>query len=234
MAMRFKIFDQVADLSYGISEKSDGAMELAKAGLAEAKHRSDFFTRQGIDPAKTISLRQPHSAIVKKVGADDLGKVAANVDGLVADAAGLILTVTVADCFPIYFFNQVSRAVGLVHSGWRGTAANIAGEAVKVMPGNPTDVIAGIGPGIQGCHFEIKEDILEKFFQYPEAINHHGNKIFIDLPKIISRQLISAGLKHQNIENCGECTYCLKEKYFSFRRDKPKSVEAMLAYIGLL
>jgi YfiH family protein len=140
----------------------------------------------------------------------------------------------VADCFPVYFFDPVSNTVGLAHSGWRGTVGNIAGEMVKAIAAKSADVIAGIGPGIQVCHFEIKDDILSEFVKYPEAIINSEGKFFVDLPKIISRQLIEAGLKSQNIESSGECTFCLKEKYFSFRRDKPKNVEAMVAYIGLL
>jgi copper oxidase (laccase) domain-containing protein len=90
---------------------------------------------------------------------------------------------------------------------------------------------------------------LEKFAEYPEAVHYRNNKIYVDLPAIIERQLLEAGLQNQNIEIPGECTFCLKEKYFSFRRDpfgkaqgrpersrggdKPKNVEAMVAYIGL-
>jgi polyphenol oxidase len=229
-----KIFDGFKNLKYGISKKSDGAMELATANLMRADNRQNFFQRQGIDALKIISPRQIHSAKVEKVGAIQRGKIIPDADGLVTDIPDLFLTVTVADCFPIYFYNKISHSTGLAHSGWRGTVGNLADRTAKVMPGNPADLLAGIGPGIGPCHFEVKDDVLKKFSEYPEAIIKRSGKIFIDLPIIIKEQLINAGLKQQNIENCGECTYCLKEKYFSFRRDKPKNVEAMIAYIGVV
>jgi len=229
----FKNFDGIAGIKYGISEKSDGAMEPARNGLVGADNRRKFFVSQKIDLLNTVSVEQPHSADVVKVFGKDRNKIIPEADGLVTSEKNLFLTITVADCFPIYFYNQVSKSVGIVHSGWRGTVGNIAGQAVKAMGGKSSDIIAGIGPGIQACHFEIKEDVLGKFADYPEAIIHRGKKIFIDLPKIISRQLIEAGLNIDNIESVGQCTFCEKEKFFSYRRDKPNQVEAMIAYIGL-
>jgi YfiH family protein len=167
------------------------------------------------------------------VASGDIGTVIENCDGLATGMPNKFLTVTVADCFPIYFFNPATNTVGLAHSGWRGTVANIPGEMVKVMGKNAGVIMAGIGPGIQSCHFKIKKDILEKFLAYPESIIHRGNKIFIDLPLIIRKQLTKAGVRPKNIENCAECTFCLKDKYFSFRRDKPKAAQTMIAYIGL-
>ncbi len=96
------------------------------------------------------------------------------------------------------------------------------------------DILAGIGPGIRACHFEIKPDVLEEFNDYPLHINFVGQKIFVDLPAIITSQLTAAGVLKQNIADSGHCTYCQKDKYFSFRRDHPKKVRAMVAYIGLI
>jgi hypothetical protein len=229
----FKNFNRVVNLKYGLSKKSDKAMELAMGDLTHANNRRRFFEQQGIDWLKIVSPKQIHSATVVKVGDSDRSKIIPDADGLVTAGRDVFLTVTVADCFPVYFFDPVSNTIGLAHSGWRGTVANISGETAKALAVNPANLIAGIGPGIQACHFEIKEDILEKFDNYPEAIINRGSNFFVDLPLIIKKQLITAGLKSQNIENCGECTYCLKEKYFSFRRDKPENVEAMVAYIGI-
>jgi hypothetical protein len=225
MGLKFSVFNNFP-LKFGISEKSDG-------DLTAADNRRIFFERQGIDEKNIVRLGQIHSATVVKVDDTHRGKIIPNADGLVTEDENLFLTVTVADCFPVYFYNPVLNFIGLVHSGWRGTVANIAGEAVKVMGTKPADLIAGIGPGIQACHFEIKEDVLEKFAKYPKAIIYREGKIFINLPNIIIQQLTDAGLKTANIENCGECTFCKKEKYFSFRRDRPKNVQAMVAYIGM-
>jgi len=233
MPIKFTIFQKFPGLKYGMSEKLDGAMEIAYGDFQQADNRRAFLNRQEIDESKTVSPRQIHSSEVVKVNESHRGKTILDADGLVTNSHNLFLTVTVADCFPIYFYNPASNFIGLAHSGWRGTASNIAGQAIGHISGNPKNIIAGIGPGIGPCHFEIKNDILPKFADYPEAIIKRNVKLFVDLPMIIKKQLIAAGLKVRNIENCGECTFCLKEKYFSYRRDKPKYIEAMIAYIGL-
>ncbi len=232
--MEFKKFKKISKLKYGMSVKSDGAMELAGGNLAFADNRRKFFLKQGINLKYIVTPKLTHSASVLRVDAKKRGEIISETDGLVTSTFGLFLTVTVADCFPVYFYQQSSNTIGLAHSGWRGTVNNIAGQAVKAIAGYPKSIIAGIGPGIQCCHFEIKNDILEKFSGYPEAISKQGGKIFVDLPKIISKQLVTSGLIAKNIESCGECTFCQKEKYFSFRRDKPTNIEAMIAYIGLI
>jgi YfiH family protein len=232
--MEFKKFKKISKLKYGVSVKSDGAMELAGGDLAFADNRRKFFLKRGINLKETVTPKLTHSASVLRVDDKNRGEIISATDGLVTSALGLFLTVTVADCFPVYFYQQGSKTIGLVHSGWRGTVKNIAGQAVKAIAGDPKSIIVGIGPGIQCCHFEIKNDILEKFSEYPEAIRKQDSKIFVDLPKIISKQLIASGLNIKNIESCGACTFCENEKYFSFRRDKPKNIEAMIAYIGLI
>lgn len=209
-------------------------MELAVGDLSKANNRRVYFNRQGVNVLNTVNAGIVHSATVHKVGGDHHGKTISETDALVTGDHNLFLTVTVADCFPVYFYNPALNIIGLAHSGWRGTAGNIVGQAVQTISNNPTNLLAGIGPGIGPCHFEIKDDVLKKFASYPEAVINRGNKLFVDLPMIIKKQLVVAGLKSQNIENCGKCTFCLKEEYFSYRRDKPKSIETMIAYIGLL
>jgi hypothetical protein len=226
----FKIFEPFNNLVVGVSQKSDGPMELADVNLSLAKNRQKFFKKLGVDESKVISPIQSHSIVISKV-VDN--KNQPNADGNTTSIPGLFLTVTVADCFPIYFYNPKTNTIALAHSGWQGTVNNISAEMLKAIGSKSEDVLVGIGPGIQSCHFEIKKDILPNFANYPNAIIERENKIFIDLPKIIISQLEQQGVLNQNIENLNECSYCQTDKYFSFRRDKPEKVQAMLAYIGL-
>src|SRR3989338_7382185 len=103
---------------------------------------------------------------------------------------------------------------------------NIIRTMVKNCGAKADKILVGIGPGIQSCHFEIKK--------YPFSIIKKEGGIFIDLSEIIFQQLKKSGLLLNHIEKSEECTHCLKEKYFSYRRDKPKTLEAMIAYIGLV
>ena len=104
---------------------------------------------------------------------------------------------------------------------------------IAAMKSKPENVLAGIGPGIQKCHFEIKKDVLSNFKRYPSSIIFKNEKIYINLSKIIKDQLVKNGINRKNIELSTVCTFCNKSDYFSFRRDKPKNVSTMLAYIVL-
>jgi polyphenol oxidase len=95
------------------------------------------------------------------------------------------------------------------------------------------NILVGIGPGIRACHFEIKEDTLHNYKKYPEFILQKEDRLFVNLAGIIQQQILTMGIQKENIEDSMLCTFCLEEKYFSYRRDKPENVEAMLAYIGL-
>jgi len=87
-----------------------------------------------------------------------------------------------------------------------------------------------IGPGICDKHFEIKDDVVSSFSAYPDFISHDSG-IRVNLKGIMKKQITEAGVPSENITDSDECTYCLPEKYFSYRRDKAKPFEAQVAYI---
>ncbi len=159
--------------------------------------------------------------------------IAPQTDALVSKEPDIILTLTGADCFPLFFEEKGAGIIGLAHGGWRGIVAGIVAEtqtAINRLGGEPGKTILTIGPGICAKHFEIQEDVLEKFAPYPKYISHNGG-IHVDLKGIIGAQAIASGIAPQNIVDSGECTFCLPQKYFSYRRDKPEYLEAQLAFI---
>jgi hypothetical protein len=226
----FKNFNGFANLKYGISQKSDGSMKVFGDDLNK-KSRESFCASLNI--RDFVSAGLVHGTAIHYAAKSDTNRIIPGTDGLITKQHDQFLTVTVADCFPVYLYNPVLNIVGLFHSGWRGTVGNIASRGIKTIGGNPAEIFAGIGPGIGPCHFEIKKDTLREFVRYPEAVKIREGKFFVNLPMIITKQLTTGGLKKGNIENCGECTYCLSNKYFSYRRDKPREIEAMIAYIGI-
>lgn len=74
---------------------------------------------------------------------------------------------------------------------------------------------------------------MKEFGDYEGAVIMRGGKYFLDMPTVLKIQLENAGIKKENIGVSGECTYCLENKYFSFRRDKEMPLKAMIAYIGI-
>ena len=80
----------------------------------------------------------------------------------------------------------------------------------------------------------MKEDVINSFLDYPDCLSEVSGVKYLNLQAVIKKQLTNAGVTSKNIKETKECTFCEKEKYFSYRRDKPEDIEAMLAYITII
>lgn len=160
-----------------------------------------------------------------------------STDSLVTVSSQHLLTITVADCYPLFFVDPVRRAVGIAHAGWRGMAADICGATIEVMEkecGTRAEhLVLGIGPGIGACHFEVQSEVVDSFLRYPDAVQIRNDRSFVDLPVVATEQFLRRGGRKEQIVRDGTCAYCRQETYFSYRRDQTNPIEVMLAYIGL-
>jgi YfiH family protein len=228
-----KFFADNPDIIAAMSEKADGSMNLVAVDQTVADHRRAFF--DSVDPRrKVISANLVHGSSVVVVDSSSVD-IIVGTDGLTTTDPNILLSITIADCVPIFFYDSNKKIIGLAHSGWRGTVANIVGEAVRAIEslgGSSSNLLVALGPGINVCHFEIQSDVLDRFSAYSECIEHRAGKIFVDLKKIITKQLVDCGVQVSNIENHPDCTM-EGDRYFSYRRDKPAIVETMVAVIGL-
>jgi YfiH family protein len=219
------------NITFGLSQKLDGQMILRLGGDA---NREKFFSKIGIDIRSVVSADLVHGNKIKVISSLDKSREISNTDGLITSERDVCLTVTVSDCLPIFFFEPKQGIIGLAHAGWRGVLANIAREMIDKMVSEygieASSIQVYVGPHIKDCHFEIKNDILDKFSLYPESVIKREGKTFVNLSHIIISQLNSLGLKNNNIEVDLDCTYC-SNKYFSFRRDRTDDVVAQIAYI---
>ncbi len=148
------------------------------------------------------------------------------VDGFITDKKDICLTVFVADCVPILIADPVKRVVAAIHSGWKGTAKEISLKAVRKMIEtygcNAGDMIAGIGPCINKCCYEVGQDVFDEFAN-PEFFEKKPNgKYMLDLPDANFNVLKKAGLRPENIYLSGECTFCKSDIYYSHRATKGK------------
>jgi len=238
----FSIFNKhsgpLNGLSLVLSEKREGTMKLS-AQKAE-RNRRIFFGKLNIDPGNVISAGLDHGNNVEIVTGENKG-IVKNTDALLTSEKNLFLSITVADCLPIFIFDPSKKAIGLVHGGWKSLAGKILNSVIVEMKknfnSNPEKILAGIGPGISDCHFQVKKDLLKKFNSFlKDCLIEREGKSFLDLKKIAKIQLMEKGLQEKNIEINPECTFCLSNKYFSFRRDKSgKEVEnVMMATIGII
>jgi YfiH family protein len=198
-----------------------------------------------------VSLRQIHSDLIHQV--DRVPEQPLAGDGMVTDTPGLVLAVQTADCLPIILADRKRRAVGVFHAGWRGTVKRIAekgvGEMRKHFNSDPRNLVAAIGPGVQGCCYGVGEEVRTRFegqFSYANRLFRevkesdpvrekypllfltarapgHGElpaKLFLDLVEANRRQLLDAGVLAKNIDAEAPCTACHPELLFSFRAEK--------------
>lgn len=218
------IFDK--NILLGISEKKDGSMK------GPSENYDSFFQDKKFLNNEVVKIRLLDSNQVLKVEKkeDDLAG-----DALISDKPNLILTLTVADCLPIYFYDPIKKLIALAHAGWRGLVAKIPEKVIASFSGNynsaSKDILVFIGPHIQSCCFEVQEDVA-RLFKGSEVVERQSKK-FVDLSSSARQQLVDQGVKADNIKSSLDCTHCLEDKYFSFRRDKPQIIQTMTAYIML-
>lgn len=192
---------------------------------------------------------QTHTTNVKRVGKEDAGKGLTrergytDVDGLITNEPGIVLSTFYADCVPLYFVDPVHQAIGLSHSGWRGTVGRMGKVTLEAMNREfgtrPEDVICAIGPSIcQEC-YEISEDVAVEFkheFQEHEKeilIDKGNGKYQLDLWRTNELILLEAGVSPEHLAVTNICTCCNDKLLFSHRASKGKrgNLGAFLALI---
>ncbi|HEV8597455.1 MAG TPA: polyphenol oxidase family protein [Candidatus Dormibacteraeota bacterium] len=191
-------FSTVAIGSVGLKHALDPAPVMAA--------RRAFMKTLDLDGAELTTIGAVHGADVAR--ADASGAVD-DVDALVTDRPGMTLFATFADCYPIVLWDPEKRVAGLVHAGWRGTAAGVAGAAAGFMRDEfgCRHIRAGIGPGICGRCYEVGDEVAAKFdarFVGPSS----GGRWLLDLAAANTAQLKAEGVKA--VYDIGMCT---KESY---------------------
>lgn len=185
-----------------------------------------------------VTSDQTHTTNVRPVGKEDLGKGITrprdykDVDGMITDQPGVLLATFYADCVPLYFVDPVHKAIGLSHSGWRGTVGRMGQATVEAMErsfgSQPKDLLCAIGPSIcQDC-YEVSRDVAEAFiFAFPtheKEILQAGElgKYQLDLWKANEIVLTETGVLKEHIDLAGLCTCCNSSILFSHRASKGK------------
>lgn len=191
-------------------------------------------------PADSFVLAyQTHTTNLRAVTEEDRGygfsrpRPYRDIDGLVTNVPGITLVTFHADCPPVYLVDPVKRAAGLVHAGWRGTAAGIAPKAVRLMQetygSSPENITALVGPGICRDCYEVAGVCAETFralFEGAERENvlsdpHTGadgeEHWQLDLAEANRILLRRAGIPDKQIHLSGVCTHCNPTYLFSHR-----------------
>lgn len=203
----------------------------------------------GFSPENIVLSHQTHTTNIRVVTEKDRGcgydrpRDYTDVDGLITNVPGLVLTTSYADCVPLFLVDPVHRAVGLSHSGWRGTVRKIGLRTVREMTENygtdPGDIIAAIGPSIcQDC-YEVSGDVIREFENaFPERLHEllfykkENGKYQLNLWEAARQVFLEAGIPEKNISLPGICTCCNPDLLFSHRATGGKRGN-LAAFLGI-
>jgi polyphenol oxidase len=166
-----------SDLNLGFTDSDDREVVSANRGLFVGA------ATEGKEILGLVTLRQIHSALIRRVSAKDVADVEMAAvlkgDGLMTDEPGVLLGIQTADCIPVLVADRKNRAVAAFHAGWRGTLARIVENGVGRMRlefgSRPEHLIASIGPAIGACCYAVGEEVREQFesqFIYAPELFH--------------------------------------------------------------
>lgn len=223
----------------GVSEGIYRSMNLSYARGDEKEAVDENYRRiaevLGSSVEDMVCSDQTHTDHIRLVTEKDRGKGIVKpkdyteVDGLITQEKGIVLCTFFADCVPLFFVDPVRSAIGLAHSGWRGTVQKIGRKTVEKMREafgtEPEDVRAAIGPSIcQDC-YEVSEDVIEEFRRaFPEEsmwdslfYRTKPGKYQLNLWEANRLVMLEAGIPAEQIEVTDICTCCNPDFLFSHR-----------------
>ncbi len=178
---------------------------------------------------------QTHTTNVRVITEEDRGKGIlkpqdySDVDGMITNVPGIVLVTSYADCVPLYFVDPVRKAIGLSHSGWKGTVGHIGQKTVwkmhEIYGSEPKDIVAAIGPSICQSCYEVSDDVAEAFranFTADEAadilLDKGNGKYQLDLWKANWYVLTDAGILPEHLSVTDLCTACHPDLLWSHRK----------------
>lgn len=191
-----------------------------------------FGLRDSVAPPVLTTVKQIHSALVVDASGRGGGQIGEG-DAIVSGEPGVAIGIRTADCVPILVADPATRVVACVHAGWRGTAANIIGATVQALESRgcrASDLRVAIGPSIGSCCYEVGPEVARRFEPW-RSVGETDGRRSLDLPRINQTQLLDAGVRQIWIS--GECTFCLPDRFFSFRREK-NDAGRMLSFVRRL
>ncbi|MGZ5552201.1 MAG: polyphenol oxidase family protein [Chthoniobacterales bacterium] len=190
----------------GIEVSYDKAEALASLDQVHREVRNAL----GLSQRSFITAQQVHGNRIAVLEKPITDHCFADCDGIVTNQRDVCLGVYVADCCAIYLVDPIRNCIGLVHSGKKGTELQIAARAVALMQetfgSQPNELIVQLSPCIRPPHYEV------------------------DFAAEIVRQCRAAGVRQ--VYDCGVCTACDLERYYSYRLEKGKTGR-MLALLAL-
>lgn len=244
----FFTFPPLSNLSYiihGFSSKLGGVSEGYFSSMNLGFNRGDkeenvtsnyklIADSMGIPYNQITASDQIHETKIRRITKEDMGKGIvrkkdySGIDGLITNVPNIPLVTYYADCVPLYLIDRKNRAIGLSHSGWRGTVKRMGRETIKRMEEEfgtkVDDLIVEIGPSICKDCYEVSHDVYEEFekvFSLEQMellfIKKENKKYQLDLWEANRQIFIEEGVNTENIHCSQICTCCNSDIMFSHR-----------------
>ena len=218
------------NLSYTRGDEKENVDENFRriAGVLDCRMEDFVLSHQThTTNVRVVTARDKGRGIVKELGYTD-------VDGLITNEPGIVLSTFYADCVPLFLVDPVKKAIGLSHSGWRGTVEKMGKVTMEKMTEeygcDPKNIIAAVGPSICVECYEVSKDVADAFMiAFADADNLEKivlpkteEKAQLDLWQANLAVLLEAGIKRENITLPDICTACNKKLLFSHRASDGK------------
>jgi hypothetical protein len=245
--LKFPILDETGLVEHcfttrygGVSEGEFSSLNLSYTRGDDKAAVDENFRRLanaiGVTVNDFVFSDQTHTTNVLRVGKEDRGsgimrpRPYHDVDGLITDEPQVVLATFFADCVPLYFVDVKRKAIGMSHSGWRGTVGRMGAKTLEAMARefgtDPADVVAAVGPSICRDCYEISDDVAKVFMETFPAQHHAfleekgGGKYQLDLWKCNELILLDAGILPEHLAVTDICTCCNPTHLFSHRASK--------------
>ena len=242
---RFRSAAGTTSLRHAISTRrggtSAGPLASCNLGLPAAEppevtlaNRLALARAAGIQSDRWVLGEQVHGAGVARVGTADCGRGARDpggrlpaTDALVTTEPGVALAVLGADCGLVLLWAPGGRALAVAHAGWRGLAAGVLARTVEatcraasVAPG---ELRAGVAPAIGACCYRVGPEVREALTRAPSemgaAFEERAGNLWLDVGRACVLQLLSAGLREEQVAPATVCTACRRDLFYSARAE---------------
>lgn len=200
--------------------------------LAVLENRKRWLDQWGISWLDSVVGEQVHGTNVLWVNKDNGGQGIRELESAVPAVDGLVTQTDLglmqffADCVPLFFYHPELKAVGIAHSGWKGTAQKIGQKLIESFEergGRADRVWAAIGPSIGPCCYQVDERVAEQFraqfSETPFLLSQGKDRYLLDLWEANRRLLIEKGVRPENIATAAVCTADNPQWFYSHRRD---------------
>jgi polyphenol oxidase len=181
--------------------------------------------REATGMPMAVHSRQVHGhEVLEHVAAVPGLVVEDGFDGHVTGAPGILLSVSVADCVPVFLVDPGRRRVALLHAGWRGAAGGILAAGLARLGSAPGPLRAHLGPAICGECYEVGPEVHQAL-----GLPTPPSPEPVDVRAVLARQAVDLGLAPAHVTVSGHCTRC-GPGFYSHRAG---SVERQMGLLGV-